>query len=62
MGRCQTSMTSTLNDRQQLKLFNVENISDLSLIRFWQKGLSQAYKKHIRLLKNDDNQQRRQQQ
>jgi hypothetical protein len=42
-----------------MKIFQVENISDLKMIRFWQKGLSQAYKKQIRLLKHDDNQYQR---
>lgn len=59
-GRCQTAATSLPNDRQQLKLFNVENTSDLALIRFWQKGLSQVYRKKIRLFKHDDNQQQQQ--
>lgn len=59
-GRCQTSATSSPNDRQQMKMFNVQNTSDLALIRFWQKGLSQAYKKQIRLLKHDANHQQQQ--
>jgi hypothetical protein len=42
-----------------MAIFNVENTSDLALIRFWQKGLSQAYRTQIRLLKQDDNQQQR---
>ncbi len=60
-GRCQTTMTSSLNDYLQLKIFNVENKSDLALIRFWVKGLSQAYRKQIRTLKRDNNQQQKQQ-
>jgi hypothetical protein len=43
-----------------MTVLNVENMSDLKLIRFWQKGLSQAYRKQIRLLKQDHNQQQRQ--
>jgi len=59
-GRCQTTITSSPpDDQQQMKIFQVENISDLKMIRFWQKGLSQAYKKQIRLLKHDDNQYQR---
>jgi hypothetical protein len=54
-------MTSSLNDYLQLKIFNVENKSDLALIRFWVKGLSQAYRKQIRTLKRDNNQQQKQQ-
>jgi len=46
-----------LNNRQQIKIFNLENVTDLELIRFWQKGLSQAYRKQIRLLKQDFNHQ-----
>jgi len=42
-----------------MKIFNVENTTDLALIRFWQKGLSQAYRTQIRLLKQDDNQQQK---
>jgi len=45
-----------------MKIFNVENTTDLALIRFWQKGLSQAYRTQIRLLKQDGNQRRQQQQ
>lgn len=41
------------NERQQLKLFNVSNTNDLAIIRFWQKGLSQAYRTQIRLMKQD---------
>jgi hypothetical protein len=42
-----------------MTIFNVQNTSDLALIRFWQKGLSQAYRTQIRILKQDDNQQQR---
>ncbi|UJR25424.1 hypothetical protein I4U23_006771 [Adineta vaga] len=59
LGRCSTASTLSTDDRQQMTIFNVENISDLKLIRFWQKGLSQAYRKQIRLLKQDHNQQQR---
>ncbi|CAF0783594.1 unnamed protein product [Adineta steineri] len=59
LGRCQTAATLSTNDRQQMTIFNVENMSDLALIRFWQKGLSQAYKTQIRILKQDDNQHQR---
>jgi hypothetical protein len=45
-----------------MAIFNVENKSDLAMIRFWQKGLSQAYRTQIRLWKQDDNQQQRNQQ
>jgi hypothetical protein len=45
-----------------MAIFHVENTSDLVLIRFWQKGLSQAYRTQIRILKEDDNQQRIQKQ
>ncbi len=45
-----------------MKIFNVENTTDLAMIRFWQKGLSQAYRTQIRILKQDDNQQQRTQQ
>jgi hypothetical protein len=40
-----------------MDLLKVNNPNDLSLIRFWQKGLSQAYKTQIRMLKQDHNQQ-----
>ena len=56
-GRCQRVSTPLPNERQQLKLFNVPNTSDLGMIRFWQKGLSQAYRTQIRLLKQDMNNQ-----
>jgi hypothetical protein len=59
LGRCQTAATLSSNDRQQMAIFHVENTSDLALIRFWQKGLSQAYRTQIRILKEDDNQQQR---
>ena len=45
-----------MNERQQMKLLNIPRANDLFLIRFWQKGLSRSYKQHIRLLKQDDNQ------
>ncbi|CAF1396116.1 unnamed protein product [Adineta ricciae] len=59
LGRCPTASALSTNDRQQMTIFNVENTSDLKLIRFWQKGLSQTYRKQIRVLKQDHNQQQR---
>ncbi|CAF1124957.1 unnamed protein product [Rotaria sordida] len=59
LGRCQTATTVSSNDRGQMTIFNVENTSDLALIRFWQKGLSQAYRTQIRILKQDDNQRKK---
>ncbi|CAF4080836.1 unnamed protein product, partial [Rotaria sp. Silwood2] len=59
LGRCQTATTVSSNDRRQMAIFNVENTSDLALIRFWQKGLSQAYRTQIRILKQDDNQRKK---
>jgi hypothetical protein len=40
-----------------MKIFNIENKSDLTMIRFWQKGLSEAYRKQIRIVIRDMNQQ-----
>ncbi|CAF3132197.1 unnamed protein product [Rotaria socialis] len=58
-GRCQTATTVSSNDCRLMSIFNVENASDLAMIRFWQKGLSQAYKAEIRILKQDDNQRKK---
>ncbi|CAF5209038.1 unnamed protein product, partial [Rotaria magnacalcarata] len=58
-GRCQTATTVSSNDRRLMSIFNVENASDLAMIRFWQKGLSQAYRAQIRILKQDDNQRKK---
>lgn len=41
-----------------MDILRVKNSNDLLLIRFWQKGLSQNYKTQIRMLKQDDNQQK----
>jgi len=57
-GRCLPGSNSLPSERQQMSWLNVENTSDLAMIRFWQKGLSQAYRKKIRLFKQDDNQHR----
>lgn len=59
-GRCQTGTISSMNNRQQMQIFNLENQTDLELIRFWQKGLSQAYRNQIRFLKQDFNRQKNQ--
>jgi hypothetical protein len=56
LGRCQTASSLSPDDRQQMSICNVENTSDLLLIRFWQKGLSQAYRSQIRNLRQDVNQ------
>ena len=58
VGRCQREFSTTPNERQQIALFNLENSFDLLLIQFWQRGLSRAYRKQIRLLKHNDNQQK----
>lgn len=47
------------DNRRQMKILNIDNKSDLDLIRFWQKGLSQAYRTQIRILKQDDNQRKK---
>jgi hypothetical protein len=54
-GRCQTAGRLSSNEQQQMKIFNIENKSDLAMIRFWQKGLSEAYRKQIRALTRDIN-------
>jgi hypothetical protein len=59
LGRCQIASTLSLNERQQMDILHVNNPNDLSLIRFWQKGLSLTYKTQIRTLKQDDNQQQK---
>ncbi len=59
LGRCQIASTLSLSERQQMDILHVHNQHDLSLIRFWQKGLSQTYKTQIRMLKQDDNQQQK---
>lgn len=41
-----------------MDILHVKNLNDLLLIKFWQKGLSQIYKSRIRMLKQDDNQQK----
>ena len=51
-----------MSERQQMDILHVLNPHDLSLIRFWQKGLSQNYKTQIRILKQDDNQQQQKKQ
>lgn len=43
-----------------MNMLNISNPSDLLVIRFWQKGLSQSYKTQIRTMKQDDNQQHKQ--
>jgi hypothetical protein len=40
-----------------MKIFNLENKSDLEMIRFWQKGLSRTYRSQILQVKRDINQQ-----
>ena len=57
LGRCQGA-SGLSDERQQISILRVESTSDLLLIRFWQKGLSQNYRKQIRLLKQDDMQER----
>jgi hypothetical protein len=42
-----------------MDILNLSNPHDLTMIRFWQKGLSQNYKTQIRMLKQDDNQQQK---
>jgi hypothetical protein len=42
-----------------MDILHVQNRTDLLLIRFWQKGLSQTYKTQIRMLKQNDNQQQK---
>jgi hypothetical protein len=58
LGRCQIASTLSLSESQQMNVLKVKNTNDLSLIRFWQKGLSQSYKIRIRMLKQNDNQQK----
>ena len=55
MGRCRTVTQSTLSESEQMNLIGVRQSTDLLLIRFWQKGLSQTYKNQIRLLKQNEN-------
>ncbi len=59
LGRCQIASILSLSERQQMDILHISNPHDLSLIRFWQKGLSQTYKTQIRMLKQDDNQQQK---
>lgn len=55
-GRCQTAATLSTNEHQQIKIFNLENRSDLEMICFWKQGLSKAYTSQIRILRLDINQ------
>lgn len=59
LGRCQSATMVATDNRRQMKILNIDNKSDLDLIRFWQKGLSQAYRTQIRILKQDDNQRKK---
>ena len=58
LGRCQIASVLSLSERQQLDILRVNNSADLSLIRFWQKGVSQTYKSQIRMLKQNENQEK----
>lgn len=55
LGRCRKVTHSALSERELMNLIGVEQSTDLSMIRFWQKGLSQTYKNQIRLLKHNEN-------
>lgn len=58
LGRCQIASVLSLSERQQLDILHVNNSADLLLIRFWQKGVSQTYKTQIRMLKQNENQEK----
>lgn len=53
-GHCQIASTLSFSERQEMDLLQIKNPSDLSVIRFWKKGLSDSYKTHIRTLRQDD--------
>ncbi|CAF3068379.1 unnamed protein product [Rotaria socialis] len=57
MGRCRIASTSSISEDQQMNILHIRNPSDLMMIRFWQKGLSNSYQAQIRILIQDDNQQ-----
>ncbi|CAF2058038.1 unnamed protein product [Rotaria magnacalcarata] len=58
MGRCKIASTSSISENQQMDILHIRNPSDLMVIRFWQKGLSNSYQAQIRILIQDDNQHR----
>ena len=58
LGRCPIASFLSMNEHQQMNILKITNPNDLLIIRFWQRGLSSAYKNQIRMLKQDDNQQR----
>ncbi|CAF0789835.1 unnamed protein product [Adineta ricciae] len=58
LGRCPIASFLSMNEHQQMNILKITNPNDLLIIRFWQRGLSSAYKNQIRMMKQDDNQQR----
>ncbi|CAF0782432.1 unnamed protein product [Didymodactylos carnosus] len=51
LGRLRSKQN--LSDKQLLDILNLKNSSDLEMVRFWQRGLSLAYRTRIRTLISD---------